>query len=172
MKLAIKTCTLDMPFTEMLDFCVRQGVSAVEIGTGNWSAAPHIDLDGILRSQTAREKWLYEIESRGLEVCALNCAGNPLAYAQDMAVTEKTFQLAELLGVRKIVMMSGLPAGRPRPSWTTSGTRWPSPPGGSWCARRQTAAWSVSPWRTTGCSLSTTRRRFSGCGRRWGPWWA
>ena len=126
MKLAIKTCTLDMPFTEMLDFCVRQGVSAVEIGTGNWSAAPHIDLDGILRSQTAREKWLYEIESRGLEVCALNCSGNPLAYAQDMAVTEKTFQLAELLGVRKIVMMSGLPAGCPgdkTPAWIT--TSWP-----------------------------------------------
>ena len=33
MKLAIKTCTLDMPYTEMLDFCVEQGVSAVEIGT-------------------------------------------------------------------------------------------------------------------------------------------
>ena len=38
MKLAIKTCTLDMPYTEMLDFCVAQSVSAVEIGTGNWSA--------------------------------------------------------------------------------------------------------------------------------------
>ena len=37
MKLAIKTCTLDMPYTEMLDFCVEQGVSAVEIGTGNWT---------------------------------------------------------------------------------------------------------------------------------------
>ena len=37
MRLAIKTCTLDMPYTEMLDFCAAQGVRAVEIGTGNWS---------------------------------------------------------------------------------------------------------------------------------------
>ena len=44
MRLAIKTCTLDMPYTDMLDFCAEQGVSSVEIGTGNWSAAPHIDL--------------------------------------------------------------------------------------------------------------------------------
>ena len=40
MKLAIKTCTLDMPYTDMLDFCAAQGISCLEIGTGNWSAAP------------------------------------------------------------------------------------------------------------------------------------
>ena len=43
MKLAIKTCTLDMPYEDMLDFCAAQGISGLEIGTGNWSAAPHID---------------------------------------------------------------------------------------------------------------------------------
>ena len=37
MRLSIKTCTLNMPFAAMLDFCVAQGVQAVEIGTGNWS---------------------------------------------------------------------------------------------------------------------------------------
>lgn len=31
MRLSIKTCTLDMPFAAMLDFCVEQGVQAVEI---------------------------------------------------------------------------------------------------------------------------------------------
>lgn len=46
MRLAIKTCTLDMTFDQMLDFCVEQGIGALEIGTGNWSSAPHIDLDG------------------------------------------------------------------------------------------------------------------------------
>lgn len=45
MKLAIKTCTLDMPYEEMLDFCVSQKIAAIEIGTGNWSGAPHCDLD-------------------------------------------------------------------------------------------------------------------------------
>ena len=89
MRLSIKTCTLDMPFEAMLDFCVAQGVQAVEIGTGNWS-------------------------------------GNPLAFQKDWEVTEKTFRLAKLLGVEKIVMMSGLPAGCPgdkTPVWIT--TSWP-----------------------------------------------
>lgn len=126
MRLAIKTCTLDMPFTEMLDFCVEQGIHAIEIGTGNWSAAPHIDLDAMLDSELTRERWTEQLRRREIELCALNCSGNPLAYEAEMAVTEKTFRLAEKLGVRKIVMMSGLPAGCPgdrTPVWIT--TSWP-----------------------------------------------
>ena len=126
MRLAVKTCTLDMPYEKMLDFCAEQGVAALEIGTGNWSGAPHIDLDALLSSPSARQQWRDEQRRRGLELCALNCSGNPLAYASHMEVTEKTFRLAELLGVEKIVMMSGLPAGRPgdrTPVWIT--TSWP-----------------------------------------------
>ncbi len=126
MKLAVKTCTLDMPFADMLDFCAGQGVQGLEIGTGNWSAAPHIDLDGLLASGPARERWVGAIRDHGLELCALNCSGNPLAYERDMDVTEKTFRLAGLLGVKKIVMTSGLPAGCPgdrTPVWIT--TSWP-----------------------------------------------
>lgn len=126
MKLAIKTCTLDMPYEDMLDFCAAQGISSLEIGTGNWSAAPHIDLDEMLSSETARTRWRDAQRRRGLELCALNCSGNPLAYERDREVTEKTFRLASLLGVKKIVMMSGLPAGCPgdkTPVWIT--TSWP-----------------------------------------------
>ncbi len=126
MKLAIKTCTLDMPYTDMLDFCVEQGVDAVEIGTGNWSGAPHMDLDGLLDSEAARTRWLDELRRRDLRLSALNCSGNPLAYRKEWEVTEKTFRLAQLLGVEKIVMMSGLPAGCPgdrTPVWIT--TSWP-----------------------------------------------
>ena len=57
MKLAIKTCTLDMPYEQMLDFCVEQKIAAIEIGTGNWSGAPHCDLDLLVSDKTAREKW-------------------------------------------------------------------------------------------------------------------
>lgn len=126
MRLAIKTCTLDMPYEEMLDFCVREGIGALEIATGNWSAAPHADLEGLLASGTVRERWLEAQRRRGLALCALNCSGNPLAYKRDWEVTVKTFRLAELLGVRKIVMMSGLPAGCPgdrTPVWITAS--WP-----------------------------------------------
>lgn len=126
MRLAIKTCTLDMPFTEMLDFCVEQDVHAVEIGTGNWSAAPHIELDAVLESETERNRWMDELRKREIALATLNCSGNPLAYEKEMVVTEKTFRLAEKLGVKKIVMMSGLPAGCPgdkTPVWVT--TSWP-----------------------------------------------
>lgn len=126
MKLALKTCTLTLPYPEMLDFCVAQGVFAVEIGTGNWSSAPHIDLDRVLTSEIARDQWYAEMKRRGIRLCALNCSGNPLANPCDWEVTEKTFRLAEKLGVRKIVMMSGLPVGCKgdrTPVWIT--TSWP-----------------------------------------------
>lgn len=126
MRLAIKTCTLNMSYPEMLDFCAAQGIAAVEIGTGNWSGAPHIDLERVASSNTARQLWYDELRRRDLELCALNCSGNPLAYETDWRVTEQTFRLAEQLGVKKIVMMSGLPAGCPgdrTPVWIT--TSWP-----------------------------------------------
>ena len=126
MKLAIKTCTLDMPYEQMLDFCVEQKIAAIEIGTGNWSGAPHCDLDLLVSDKTAREKWYDAMRKKGLELCALNCSGNPLAYEKEMDVTKKTFELAQMLGVKKIVMMSGLPAGcrgDKTPVWIT--TSWP-----------------------------------------------
>ena len=126
MRLSVKTCTLALPYEEMLDFCVKQGVKAVEIGTGNWSGAPHMDLESMLASADKRARWIGELEQRGLVLCALNCSGNPLAYEKDWRVTVETFQLAALLGVKKIVMMSGLPAGcagDTTPVWIT--TSWP-----------------------------------------------
>lgn len=127
MKLAIKTCTLDQySYTDMLDYVKGLGVYALEIGTGNWSGAPHIDLDAMLDSESTRNAWLAELKKRDMEVIALNCSGNPLAYAHDMEVTKKTFALSEKLGLKKVVMMSGLPAGcrgDTTPVWIT--TSWP-----------------------------------------------
>lgn len=111
MYLSLKTCTLPLPFEQMLDYVQAQGVSTLEFGTGNWSGAPHLNLDLLLSDKAEREKWSAAIQKRNLKICALNCSGNPLAYEKDMLVTENTFRLAELLGVKKIVMMSGLPAG-------------------------------------------------------------
>lgn len=126
MRLGIKTCTLDMSFEEMLRFCVEQGLETLEIGTGNWSSAPHIDLDKMVESDAARDEWYGKIKDAGLSLCALNCSGNHLAYEKDMDVTLKTFELAEKLGVKKVVMMSGLPTGCPgdkTPVWVTGS--WP-----------------------------------------------
>lgn len=113
-----------MPFEEMLDTCVDLGIEALEFGCGNWSPAPHIDLDGMLESIDKRERFQDAINRRGLEVVALNCSGNQLDPTEEgeahRLVVEKTFRLAELLGVETIVMMSGCPAGGPDdkiPNW-------------------------------------------------------
>ena len=66
MRLSVKTCTLALPYEEMLDFCVKQGVKAVEIGTGNWSGAPHMDLESMLASADKRARWIGELEQRGV----------------------------------------------------------------------------------------------------------
>lgn len=70
------------------------------------------------------------IRRNGLVLEALNCSGNQLepneTGRRHQAVVEKTFRLAQLLGVRNIVMMSGLPGGNATDTtanWVT--TCWP-----------------------------------------------
>jgi sugar phosphate isomerase/epimerase len=115
-----------MPFEEMLDTVKSFGVNALELPTGNWSKAPHLNLEELVSSKIARDKYMDSLNRRGIELAVLNCSGNPLAFEKDMDVTQKTFRLAEMLGVKKIVMMSGLPAGCKgdrTPVWIT--TSWP-----------------------------------------------
>jgi sugar phosphate isomerase/epimerase len=115
-----------MNFEEMLDMVQSLGVQALEIPTGNWSKAPHLNLDELITSKIARDNYMDALKKRDIELIALNCSGNPLAYEKDMVVTKKTFQLAEMLGIKKIIMMSGLPVGckgDSTPVWVT--TSWP-----------------------------------------------
>ena len=100
--------------------------------TGGWSSAPHVRMDELIASAEAREAFLGELSSRGMEIAALNCSGNPLdpsEMGQDhKAVSFKTMELAGLLGVKKIVMMSGLPPASPEdtvPNWITYTVSWP-----------------------------------------------
>lgn len=119
-----------MPLAEMLDTCASLGFESLEFACGNWSQAPHVDLDGLLDSSIKREAFVHAVKSRGLAIEALNCSGNQLAPNEEgkahQLVVEKTFKLAELLGIKTIVMMSGLPGGGPgetTPNWIT--TSWP-----------------------------------------------
>ncbi len=131
MKLSLVTDSLGfLPFGEMLDKVASLGFEGLELGCGNWSQAPHLDLDGLLASAGKRRDFLDAIGARGLAIEALNCSGNQLAPHDEGrrhdAVVERTFELAGLLGVRKVVMMSGLPGGAPGeslPNWIT--TSWP-----------------------------------------------
>lgn len=131
MRLCLNTDGLGhLPFEEMVKTSAEIGVESLEIACGNWSGAPHIDLDEMVESAAAREAYMATIERHGLTLEALNCSGNQLEPNETgrahQAVVEKTFRLAEQLGVKTIVMMSGLPGGNATDTtanWVT--TCWP-----------------------------------------------
>ena len=90
------------------------GLAALEIGTGNWCAAPHADLKALLESKEKRHEFLSVFKEHGLSLAALNCSGNqlhPVDGERQSKVVYDTVRVAELLGVHTIVLMSGLPAG-------------------------------------------------------------
>ncbi|MEK8026755.1 sugar phosphate isomerase/epimerase family protein [Pseudaquabacterium rugosum] len=134
MKLAICTDVYgNLSYTEMLDQVKSLGVDAVEMTAGGWAGCPHVKTQELLASAPARQAFLAELDQRGMEIAALNCSGNPLSPGEmgekHTASSYDTVRLAGLLGVRKIVMMSGCPAGAPGdtvPNWITSTISWPA----------------------------------------------
>src|ERR1051326_7112012 len=118
-----------VPLEHLLPMVSALGITMVEFGCGNWSSAPHINLDALLASESARADLLSRLKAHGLEISALNCSGNPLmpgaAGEAHRTVTSKTIQLAGLLRVPRVVMMSGCPGGPgdANANWVT--TAWP-----------------------------------------------
>lgn len=131
MRLCLNTDGLGhLSFEEMVETAAQIGIESLEIACGNWSNAPHIDLDEMISNADARERYMDKIKSHGLILEALNCSGNQLEPNESgrahQDVVEKTFRLAGQLGVKKIVMMSGLPGGNATDTtsnWVT--TCWP-----------------------------------------------
>jgi sugar phosphate isomerase/epimerase len=119
----------DLPFDALLRKAADLGIATLEFGCGNWSSAPHLDLDALLASPRDREAFIARIDANGLAISALNCSGNPLhpgpLGAAHRAITSKTIRLAGLLGVPRVVMMSGCPGGPgdANANWVT--TAWP-----------------------------------------------
>ncbi|MFC0450147.1 sugar phosphate isomerase/epimerase family protein [Rhodococcus jostii] len=117
-----------LPFETALDLAQEHGLSSVEVATGNWSEAPHADLDTLVSSADARAEFLGQITSRGLTLSALNANGNqlhPVSGKAHDAVVRQTVELAGALDVPTVVLMSGLPGakGDSSPNWIT--TAWP-----------------------------------------------
>jgi sugar phosphate isomerase/epimerase len=134
MKLSICTdCLGTLSFEAMLERVAELGVAGVEMTGGGWSPAPHLRVEELLADAGKRKAALSAIESRGLEIAALNVSGNPLDPGElgekHKADTERTIQLAGEFGVKKIVMMSGLPPASPGdriPNWITYTVSWPA----------------------------------------------
>lgn len=108
---------------EFLPAAAEAGVEMLEFACGNWSTAPHLNLDEMVESERARREFIAKVRDHGLEISALNCSGNQLAPGEagkaHESVVRKTFQLANLMGINRVVMMSGLPAGPgdTHPNW-------------------------------------------------------
>ena len=131
MKIGMVTDSLgSLSFEQALDAAAGLGLDCVEFATGNWSTAPHIDIDALLRSKPARDRFTAAVRDRNLSISALTCNGNSLhpgksGKAHDKVV-RKTIELAPQLGVDRVVLMSGLPGGGPgekHPNWIT--VAWP-----------------------------------------------
>jgi sugar phosphate isomerase/epimerase len=131
MKIGMITDSLGgLDFAGLIRTAAELGIEMLEFSAGNWSAAPHLKLDALLESEAQRKDFTARIRDYGLAISALNCSGNPLHPGEHGrrhdAVTRKTIKLASLIGVERVVMMSGCPGGPgdANANWVT--TSWPA----------------------------------------------
>jgi len=116
-------------FDEMLDTAARLGIEDVEFATGGWSEARHINVDLLLSDAKERDRFSGAVRHRGLTISALNANGNqlhPVIGGRVDDIVRKTVELAGLMGIDTVVLMSGLPGGGAQdlvPNWVT--TSWP-----------------------------------------------
>jgi len=130
MRIGLNTDSLGhLPFDEMLDTVADLGVQTLEFCCGGWSSAPHVNLNLLVENEKERANFVAKVRDHGLEVDALNCSGNQLAPGKrgrsNDQVVRNTMKLAKLIGIHRIVMMSGLPGGPgdQNANWVT--TAWP-----------------------------------------------
>ena len=128
MRLGVFTdSTPHLALDRALDRYQNWGITAIELGTGNFSPAPHLDLPAMLRDPGARAALLEQVKRHEMIISALNCSGNPLhpdpAQARhDAGVIRDTIALAGALGLDRVVTMSGCPGtpeGGAHPNWVT-----------------------------------------------------
>ena len=115
---AFNDALADRDRREALAWCAGRGLEAIEMGVGGWAKAPHqLDLELLLRDPDERDRLLGELREHGLALSCVNAAGNPLhpdpAVGDDhRAKLRGAVELAHLLGVQRVVTMSGCPGGR------------------------------------------------------------
>jgi len=131
MKIGMITDSLaDLSVDELVKTAAELGIERLEFAGGNWSRAPHLRLDRMLESESERREFLARLRDHGIVLSALNCSGNPVHPGEHgrrhREVTEKTIKLTSLMGVERVVMMSGCPGGPgdANANWVT--TSWPA----------------------------------------------
>jgi sugar phosphate isomerase/epimerase len=131
MKLGVYTAVLhDRSLREALTVIRSLGLVGAEINAGGFLPTPHLPVDDLLTRRIEPETYLEPFVDTGVELTGLNVNGNPLhadpeVGPEDAEDLRRAIKVAALLGVRRVVTMSGLPAAHP---------------GGCW------PAWHVNPW--------------------------
>jgi sugar phosphate isomerase/epimerase len=131
MKLGVYTAVMhDRSLRDALSTIASLGLVGAEINAGGFLPSPHLPIEGLLSGRVAPEEYLAAFVEAGVELTGLNANGNPLhadpeVGPEDAEDLRRAIEVASLLGVRRVVTMSGLPAAHP---------------GGSW------PAWHVNPW--------------------------
>lgn len=132
MKLGIFTVLFgDKGLEQALNYIQSQGLDTVEIGVGGYPGKKHADAAALLADVHKLAAFRKAIESRGLEISALSCHGNPLhpnklvaqQFHQDFV---NAVLLAEKLGVETVIAFSGCPGESEysqNPVWVTCA--WP-----------------------------------------------
>lgn len=120
---AYNACLHDKPLGEALQIIADLGLTSVEINSGGFLPPVHLPMERLRESADAREEYLAQFSSRGLTLTALNVNGNPLHPAKDFPHAKdliESIEIAALLGVKRVVTMSGTPGTDARstnPAW-------------------------------------------------------
>jgi sugar phosphate isomerase/epimerase len=112
---------------EALDYIAKSGLEAVEIGTGGYPGNTHCNPVDLLQDEKKLAQFKVAVASRGLQISALSCHGNPLHPNKEIAQKHhedfvNTVRLAAKLDVKTVITFSGCPGESEHslnPSWVT-----------------------------------------------------
>jgi sugar phosphate isomerase/epimerase len=116
-----------MKFERALDYLAGLGVQAIELGAGGYAGTDHCPVDELLASDAKAKELVNAVNSRGMVISALTCAGNNVHPNRKLAESfdrdfQKTIELANKLGVGVVITFGGCPGGAPgdtTPNWVT-----------------------------------------------------
>ena len=116
---------LDRSWDEALDTIASYGVRYLEANAGGHIPKDHFDPLALVADGDALRRFRKSLESRGLRICAFGCYGNPVHPMEERRTRAHddfvaTCRLASELGVDRVSVISGCPAGGPHdraPNW-------------------------------------------------------
>jgi sugar phosphate isomerase/epimerase len=117
----------DRPLDQALDYLRSLGLTMVEIGTGGYPGSAHANAAELLADPAKLQAFRHTVNTRGFQISALSCHGNPLhpqppRAARDHQSFQQTVLLAEQLGVERVITFSGCPGDSDQaryPNWVT-----------------------------------------------------